>query len=235
MTYLQLRNAVIDNSNRSDKVGVINNGINFALAEAAKRHQWYSLRGALALTVNSGDISVNMPVDFYRLIEIRLINPAATALSYSMRVVPKGQFLRRFPNVNGLSTGGRPMLGYEENGVFYFAPKSSATYSISGTYQKNFPVLVNDGDASPIVELDLFIIAFSTAYLFKSIQMFDAAGNWMQDANSLLDNAIKSEKNRPGTTYSMEEFSQPYNGSDGSPEPWSDPFAGRETGFDGSL
>lgn len=234
MTYLQLRNAVIDNSNRSDKVSVINNGINFALAEAAKRHQWYALRTALAATINVGDISVTMPVNFYRLVEIRLIDAAANALSYPLRVVPRGQFLRRFPNVNGTTAGGRPMLGYEENGIFYFSPKSSGTYTVAGTYQKSFPTLTADADVNPLVELDLFIIAFSTAYLFKSIQMFDAAGNWMQDANSLLDNAIKSEKNRPATTYMMEEFAQPGDGTD-FVEPWSDPFAGHETGFDGSL
>lgn len=234
MTYLQIRNAVIDNTNRTDKTSVINNGINFALAEAAKRHQWYSLRTALASTINVGNVSISMPADFYRLVEIRLIDAAANALSYPMRVVPRGQFLRRFPNVSGMSAGGRPMLGYEENGIFYFAPKSSGTYTVAGTYQKTFPVLSADGDNNPIVELDLFTIAFATGYLFKSIQMFDASGSWMQDANSLLENAIRSEKNRPATTYMMEEFAQPADGSE-SVEPWSDPFAGHETGFDGSL
>lgn len=226
MTFLQLRNAVIDNTQRSDKISVINNGINFALVEIAKLHEWYALRTTPAdVVINANDLQTTLAADFYQLVEARCVNPASVSLSYPFQIIPKLSFVKNYPNVSAYGTG-RPYVGYYEKGILYYFPKSSSTYNLRYTYLKLPTLLSLDTDVNPLVECDVPVISYATSYLFDSIQMFEAGNVWRGRFSQSIAESIRSEKRHVATIVQMEQFSQENGIISTSPEPWLDPFAG---------
>lgn len=225
MTFLQLQNAVVDNINRTDKTSVVQNGINFGLQEIAKAHEWLSNRFETDLVIAAGDLSVPLPATMHKLVEARLINPSATVLSYPMVIIPKMTFVKTYPNVVAYGAA-RPFVGYEELGTLFFFPKSSDVFTIRVTCDKLPATLTNDGDVNPLVETDQALIAYATAHVFRSVQMFEAAAVWDGQFKMSLGNALNAEKRRVATSVRLQEFHQD-SSLETSPIPWLDPFAGR--------
>lgn len=225
MNFLQLQNAVIDNTSRSDKLPVIKNAINFALLEIAKLHEWKALKVEGNSSVVINDLSVSLAADFYRITEMRLINPSATSLSYAMHIYPKLSFIKKWPNVSAYGSG-RPYIGYLEGGSLFFYPRSSAAYTLRYTYTKLPAALVTDGDVNPFVECDLPVIQWATGYIFGSIQMFEAATQWMSFYAQSITQSMRAEKRDVGIESRIEQFSQDEDLQNTSPVPWNDPFVG---------
>jgi hypothetical protein len=139
MTFATLYNAVVTRTGRTDKVQFAKDLVNLNINEISNRHLWNALKINTDLTININDLQTTLPADYFKLIEARVINPAAFALSYPLVVLPKLSFVQRWANVSALGSG-RPYAAYEENGVIYYAPKSSQVYTLRLTYMAKHPV-----------------------------------------------------------------------------------------------
>ena len=201
-TFAQLRQAVVDATGRTDKLSVINTGLNLGLSELSQLYDWRDLRVQTDLTVNQNDLSFNLPSDFYQIVEIRLINGA---LSYPLMIVPKEKFTKTWANVTALGSG-RPWIAYEELGVIYIAPKSSASYPMRTTYIRLHPPLVLDQDLLLIQVANSAIIAYGTYWLFQTLGMFVDAQAWRAVFEGEAQRAILADQRRPGVVLQAEEY-----------------------------
>jgi hypothetical protein len=226
MTFAQLYNAVITRTGRTDKTQLAKDSINLWLGEIINRHPWKALFVTTDLTININDLQTQLPANFFKLIEVRVVNPAAYALSYPMLVLFKNDFIKRWPNVSAFGSG-RPFAGYEENGILYYSPKASQVYTLRLTYMAKPVTLADDGDPNPIPTIDAALISFATAEVFDSVQMFEAGQQWRAKAEASLEQAYMNDNRTPVVSPKLQER-QHSALSDGSPEPWNDPFAGHD-------
>lgn len=224
MTFAQIRQAVVDSSQRVDKISVINTGINLGLSEISQLYDWRDLRVQVDININPNDLSFPLPADFYQIVDVRLINGA---LSYPLVLIPKDKFTRMWANVSALGSG-RPWTGYEELGTLYFAPMSAGAYPMRTTYIRLHPQLQFDSDQPLIQTVNMALVAYACWYLYMTIGMLQDAASWRQTFEGEVQRAIVADQRRPGIILQSQEYSTDANVIRTSVEPWLDPFAGHD-------
>lgn len=177
-TFLDIRNAVLSNTGRQDRVPYINRAINKALEVYGRAWPWKALRTVATVVINAGDLSVALPDDIGWVQQIQLINGVN---SYSIEIKNKVFLLQKWPNPTA-SGSGFPAIGYLDGGLFYFAPKANTTYNLSVFYYKVLTPLVLDTDTIIVPNLDEAVVAYATAKTFASVEQFDSAQQWNQMA-----------------------------------------------------
>lgn len=172
----QLRQAVIDNTQRTDKVTVINSLINRGLKEIFDRHDWRDLRREDDLPIAIDDLKVALPVDYHQLIEARVIDTTNNN-SNSLRIMSKSVIVANLPDPSTINAG-RPSIAYEEGRELFFIPKANLAYTIRVTISVDHIDLTADGDLPTVTDIDNAIISYVTAYLFDSIEDFQQGAIW---------------------------------------------------------
>lgn len=221
MTRLQLRSLVIDNTRRSDKTDLINAAIDLALEEIGLVHDFRLMSEESDLSVAQSAASVALPSDYYQVLEARLIDGTE---SFELQIKDKNWVVERWPNIASVPEG-TPTVAYEENGTLVLAPRPNRTYTIRVTVSKLPSSLTSDSSSPTIAGISHAIVAWATAYVFKSIQQFEAARFWMQEYARSLILAVRADKRRSAVKYQLEEF--PDSERNLSTRPWLDPFIRR--------
>lgn len=201
MTLSQIQQAVLLNTNRSDKAAVALLGINFALQEISQVHQFRPLRYQVDVGIATGDNSFNLPNDSCVVVDLRAFDSTGT-LAYEVEILPKKTVVGMNPNLSQTSTG-RPCTGFIEGGVFYFLPPSAQEYTLKLTYDDYHLDLASDDDVTIIKGLDYAVICYATAYVFRSIEMFENAMVFMQEYARALTVAKRHDDRNTGTIKQM--------------------------------
>ena len=95
LTYKQLQDAVVGNTNRSDKITLIQQQLNLALDELARIHQWRDLQTETTLEQSITDLGVlALPSDFKLHYQFRVRINEADSLGYAFTVLPLWEFNR---------------------------------------------------------------------------------------------------------------------------------------------
>lgn len=205
MTRVQLRNLILTTTNRDDKSSVADSAIDLCMTRLGQLHEWQQTRTDVTQAIVQGTSSFVLPAGTRRIIEIRFINGL---LSYPMRLFPKVVALRYAPNPPALPQL-RPTVCYREtasNGAdtIYLIPTSDATYSIEYTVGENPSIGPDDADVANIPDVDEAIVAFGSAYVFRSIAMVQEAEIWDAQFEQCVEIAIRADKRRPGESLVME-------------------------------
>lgn len=224
LTREQLRNSVIANTNRSDKADLINDAINMALDEITMRHTFKSKKQQISVSVVAEDTSFVIPEGINRLLSVRVENSDGNVF-HNLVIMPKARLERTFPALGQNNISGIPTYGYEENGVVYFLPKAVAAYSFLVTGDSLSGTFTSDSDTCLIPGVDPCIIAWATAWVFKSIEQFEDASVWDQRFEKSYLFAVRNDRRRPATELEAEQF--PFEGPAYISDPYNDPFAGR--------
>ncbi len=85
----------------------------------------------------------------------------------------------------------------------------------------------NEDDTGAFERLDDIILAYATAYCFRSLQMFLEEQRWFQEYQSLLDQAINDDMTEPDVQYTHMNYGVQVMSNFNSINPWQDPFQKR--------
>lgn len=193
MTKTEILAAVRTNHNRTDRDTIAETGLALALTELVKQYEFRSTKQILDVTISAEDGHVDLPTNWLSIYEVRFMNGL---LSYPLEFTDRERALKKFPDADTLAAS-RPELCYLEGSSVYFVPRTSIDAGVRLTYSIT-PSFPSSGNIDPpILGLDLFFIAYATAWVFMTLQMFKEASAWMGQANAALMSAIQSDQTQP--------------------------------------
>lgn len=224
MTKTELRNLVITNTNRSDKATTIDLFLDFALSTLARSYAFDDLRKTLQVPLTSGGYSVQLPVTLNQIIDITFIDTTSPTSSYPMKLIDSTQFLGMFPNIPGSTTSGRPTMCCQSGNLLLLNTKTNAAYQLSITGY-TVPKFFSATDENPIVDSDEAVVAYATARLYYSMQMYKDGEFWERDYQVRRQVLINGKERRVGTSYVAQPWQRSSTFTTNSP--WLDPFAGQ--------
>jgi hypothetical protein len=117
MNRQQLRLRVIDNIRRTDKDSVINFALDTALMKILAAERWTFSNKNVALSIVADDISITLPDDCGKVIDMTLVDAASTV--YGMEERSLDQILKISSTVN-TDSAGKPYYCGQENLVLHF-------------------------------------------------------------------------------------------------------------------
>lgn len=192
MTRAELRALVIEATRRSDKASLINDAINFALADISSQHLWSDLLVEATATLTEGSTSVSLAADVARVTEVRILDESGTP-SWPLQVRPKSWVVRKFPNPSAGSQG-RPNFGYLEGTTLSTVPVPDVDYTVRYSYYRIHPNLTSDGSSTLVRGIDPAVIAYATHWVFQSIEKYEEARRWLEIYAMKLTIAKKVDK-----------------------------------------
>ncbi len=194
MTRLELRNLVISNlGNRTDKNAVINAALEEGLKQSARLHFFRSLVSESDVAIIADSAYIDLPATAYQLLEVRLINGTS---SYPIVVKTKKWLVDRWANIADHAAG-RPVYGYIENSDLFLYPISDGSYTVRITVTTAPTFSSSDATENPIPVLDMALVCFATAFVMRSIQMFEYAAPWDLEYGKLFTGAKLGDKKGP--------------------------------------
>lgn len=207
MTKLQLIAAVVGNTQRSDKTAIIATGIDLGLVEICARHSFKQHRVNSSAALVADESTLSLPTDCLQLIGVRVKRgdgvDTADQPGAVVDIKAKAELVQLYPDLTDAAVTGVPKYCYEENGVLTFLPKANLSYEIQITYD-TLEVLTSDEDTVNATMIDSALIAYATAYLFRSISMFQSAQVFMAEYERALFHIILSDERRPGKIMQMQ-------------------------------
>jgi len=219
MTREQIVSRVMTNTGRTDKASLAGDAIREALIEAGSMHRFQSMYQEATISFAAGSGSVALPEGTFQVLEVRVQNGPT---SYSIQLRPKRWITRHYPNP-AYYAAGYPYFAYTEGGKLYYLPVSNADY-VGVASILVLPDLVEDLDTLNPNYLMTYVIAYATAEVYRSVEMFDEAAQWDVRAAQRLQLAIKAD-NMSGEEQIADQF--PDRGGSGEiVEPYFDPFYG---------
>lgn len=199
MNRQQIRNVVIANTRRSDKVEDINTSIDLMLQEISQVHDFRGNRvTSYTAVLAEGGNNVDLPADLFQIYQpIRVLDSLVTEKSYVAELKEKEWILTRWPDGNDETTG-IPTFCYVDGSKLYFIPPAQEEWTIAFDYHRLTPVLSGD-DATVQSGIEAALIARVTADIFAMTQQWQDFNQWMVIANRRLQIAITADTNRRET------------------------------------
>lgn len=208
MSSLSLTNilaSIFANHRRDDRETVARVGVKLALEEFPKFYDFDVLRQSTDVTYLTGASTIDLPDGLLKLREVRIMNGLQ---SYQLLVKNREFVTRLFPDLDTISTG-RPIYCYIEGSKIYFAPRTSIDCSIrlSWIILPAFSTTDDSQSVSPDVPLiSKYLIAYGTAWVFKSLQLFNEAQQWFAEATNELQAAIMFDQRKPAEDRRIQPF-----------------------------
>lgn len=190
MTRTEIQAVVEDMIARTDKEDVIINGIDFAIKEFTKEHDFQDFISSEDLTTTSGTSYVALSDESDKIIEARLIDGTN---SYSILQKTKNWISKRFPNPDG-DPNNKPVYCYIEGGNLYLVPVPDDAYTIRLSVVSSSSDLSGDSSENPLDGLDYAIACWAAGYVMDSIERFDAGQQWRVRAQDSLAKSIRWKK-----------------------------------------
>jgi hypothetical protein len=221
MTLSELQAAVLAATNRSDKLSVITLALNLGQKKAVQKHRFSSLFQESEAAVAIGDLAVSIPSNIYHLVEVRVSNSDGSVVT-PLEILPKTRFVSKYPNLTSLVTA-KPAVGFMEGGTVRFLPAANEAYTFLFSGYSTPTDLAAETDASSIIGIDEFLIAFANYYTFMTIEKFKESEYWRGAAEGALLDAIRADKTQPATHHSTDMNPGRARAVN---NPWEDPFQG---------
>lgn len=222
LTFAQLRQAVYDNTGRTDKQSTVDRGINLAIETIGKMHFFRQQHKIQSIGVNTDDQSFDTNTDFFQARGVTLL---LGTLSNNLELLSWIEGTRLYPNISALGSG-RPGIAWFDYSFsptkVMFAPKASQSYNFQLDYYRLIPSLVSDSDTILVPFIDEAVIAYATNYLFKAVENFSSASAWAQNFTLAYGMARDSDQKEPGISYTAQPHGSGVN--TGTVDPWLDPF-----------
>jgi hypothetical protein len=187
MNRLQLREMVIANlGSRSDKNTIINSVLDMALARVLSTERWTFTNVDVSIDVEDGDSYVTLPNDCGKIMSLTLVDGTSI-----LGVIEKNlDWFKRYLTTISTTTKSTPTICAQEGSILQIYPPADKAYSLNVSYMLS-TTLTSDSSTTPSPILDEPIIAYATAYVFKSLQMFQESSLWEQAYAQSLTHAIQ--------------------------------------------
>lgn len=205
MTRADIRQAVQDNTGRTDKDTLVNTLINLGLREIARRHLFRDLKIEDDLAIAQGEISVPLKSSTYSVEEARIIDENTSASSGVFRIYDKRDLVKLIPNPDGESEV-RPSRGYVENNRMFFSAPSDGPYLLRVTVYKLPEDFIDDTQEVPITEVELTLISWVSWRLFLSIEKVESSQLWATQYEVDLLRLTSADARRPGVDRRLKGF-----------------------------
>jgi hypothetical protein len=221
-TRLELREAVLANTSREDRVEYINTSLNRGLNYISRAHLFRSLREEFSITFTEGTTEVDLPERFQHFEGARIFKGDTGGWVFQVR--PKGAVLHRYPR---LTTPARPLMGYVdyEDQKLKFVPEADVDYEGTLSVYRFPPFLVTDSSELHDPQWEQALIAFASYQVFMSIESFQSASVWSGEFERELRSLIKNDNRMGGVEVRANPGLAPGSEVVSSLEPWTDPFA----------
>lgn len=190
MTRSEIQDVVEGMIARTDKESVILNGINFALKEFAKYHNFKDLQSEEDLTCVASQDYVSLTDSMDRIIEARVVDGTDFQ---NLSIKTKTWIVERWGSGEELSEG-KPEVCYIESGKIVLLPIPDDTYTIRVTKITLPSDLSTDGASSPFGSLDYAICCWTAGYVMDSIERFDVGQAWRTRAMEALRSALAFDR-----------------------------------------
>lgn len=207
LTREELRNLVISNTGRSDKVALINSALSLAMNDISLQHTFRQMCVVFSGTLSINDASLTLPTGAVDLMELRLIDPDTSTLTHTIVLKSKSWILSRWPNPSSNSSG-TPCIAYLESNVLVFDRPVVKAYTYAGTYLRMLRALDDDTDTADCPYIDNALVCWATAYVFRSIQDQRSADSWLMQYRVAMRDAKAFDGHRPGMDIRAEEFTR---------------------------
>jgi hypothetical protein len=209
---------VVSNTNRSDKLSLINQFLAQAISEIFQVKEFRSAEVVEEVTLTGGTQSLQLSGTPQQVLSVQMI---FGVLSRELWFKDKKWILNKFPNLSNTITT-RPTYCYADGSTIYFVGLANQDYTIRVHYYK-IPTFSLDTDVCPTPIIENAVVAWATASTFRSIQMFQEAGVWMQEYGRALRIAMSSDdKSHADRTAEGHGYPKPWPLG----VPYQDPFAG---------
>ncbi len=212
MTLIEILTSVKANHARVTQAGVDTKdavarvGVKLAIQELPKFHEFEVLRTSTDIPIAAEAGNVDVPDGILKLLEVRYMNDL---LSYTLPIKNREWVTRRYPDLDALSSS-YPIHCYQEGSKIYVAPRSAFDVSLRLQYTTlpSFDATDDGSSLSPAIPLiDRYLISYATSWVFKSLQLFNEAGQWMADAVNELQAAMAFDLRKPGEDRRIDGFS----------------------------
>ena len=190
MNRKTIRDLVIETTGRSDKEALINSAINIALNKVSSAHLWNDLLTEASVTLTVNAVSVALASDVRRLSEVRLIDGRS---SYSIAIRPKTWLVQQYPSFTDVSST-TPRFGYLQGTTLHYVPASDTADTVTYSYYKLHPDLLDDTTLTLILQADEAIIAYTTHWVFKATEQHENADRWLESYAIELNNAKRADR-----------------------------------------
>lgn len=223
MNRLDVRNLVIDATGRTDKDTQINRALNIALNKISSEFLWNDLLTEASAVLTIGAASVALASNTRRLSEIRLIDGLNTS---RIVVRPKTWVVKFFPSPTSMANG-KPRYGYLQGTTLFLVPPSDTADTITYSYYRLHADILNDTTVLSIPQADEAVVAYTTYWVFKSLEKHEDAERWFGDYLTHLRDAKRVDRDSV-----TEQIPTPRGISDPLPgDYWLNPFIGRVPGY----
>lgn len=192
MTREEIRDLVVEATGRTDKTSLINSAINIALEELSSRRSWSDLLVNTQVSLDEGEVSVDLASNTTRLIETRIVDVSGSPAS-DLKIKQKTWIVKRFPNPPAAAAG-RPIYGYLEGQTLYFIPVTNAAYDLKYSYYRLHPALTSDSDSVLIRGASSAIVAYTVYWVFQSLERNKEAQVWFGTYATKLAAAMKVDR-----------------------------------------
>lgn len=195
MTKSEIITRVLKNTGRLRGAGdgarddIAGSAISEALMEAAMVHNFQSMSEEVPVAFASGSGSFALPEGTFQVKEVRLLNDST---SYTINLRQKRWITRHFPNPTFYNAS-YPSYAYTEGGSLFYMPNASTDYVGVMTITR-IPTLEGVDDILEPNLLATYVIAYATAEVYRSIEMFDEAAAWDAKAAQRLTLAIIADR-----------------------------------------
>lgn len=231
MTLTQIIQAVQDNVNRVDKDSVIRMGVTLAVSRIYAKHTFLQNVTQVDQDVSIGMSSVSVPDGCINVTEVRWLTDLTNTQAWPVIIKTKSWVVQRIPNPDSVNAS-YPYLGYIEGGQIVFVPAASVSGIIRVTCDTLFTFATDDDDM-PILGVSEAIIAYATAHVLRSIQLFAEASNHMAHFNDCMEDIINADADDSAVIFQADISNPRRNQGHTFIEPYLDPFQGHNrSGWD---
>jgi len=200
-TKAELVTRVQNITKRTDKSTVVNDALDMGLRQISYLHDWSELVSIETLSTTTDDTSATLTTGTHHIIEARVIDGTH---SYKLRVIPRMQFYRLYPNVASASSS-KPCLAWSDNTTLYFSAPLDSGYDI---YVMSYilSTFTTSTTECPIALAENALSFYAVSFLYDSLEMFNAASVWNRRYEQAVAIAIKTDLAQPAREHIAEGF-----------------------------
>jgi len=212
MNLTQLRDLVIDITGRTDKTSIVNRGLVMAFNDLARRHNFRVFFTEHTTTPAADTTHIALPTNFRKFYETRVDG-------HSVVLKARKWISEKYPR-RATDSAGQPLYCFLAVGELHFAPRIAADKPVVMTYV-TCPDLTGAMAWNADGAFDDVVVNFTTAFVFRSINMPDVASYWQREYLEALRQVVLDDC-RTNEYLKHDGFTDGYE-PDGI-EPYLDPF-----------
>lgn len=182
----------------------INTMCNEAIKYACIKHSFNDACTELDVSVASGEEYCALPTGKFAITSIRMYRGSAITAAtpaWPLKIKDRAWWDRNIINPRSEAPD-NPTYGLMFAGNLYFWPIANADYIVRFR-MVSVPVFSSGAQTCPISVLDIFVMRYATAFLFKALEDDTSFSSWYLLSKESLDDAIVADTRKPAQSLDL--------------------------------